>query len=101
MTLSVAKTKSTKWSITAINVDGFEAFRSVIGRIGYGIKKKHPNIPAINSNDGSNRLTIQEQDLIHNVDLDEDNILYRATMLDHDIVSSSNSRPNSNFIRLT
>jgi hypothetical protein len=77
MTLSVDKVKCTRWAISAKNVDGFQAMRSIIGRVGFGVKKKHPNLSAIQRNDGSNRLTIQEHDLIHIVDLDETQILYR------------------------
>jgi hypothetical protein len=103
MTLSVAKSKATKWTITAKNVDGFEAIRSVIGRIGYGVKKKHPNLSSLSANDGSNRLTVQEQDTIHIVDLHDNAVLYRDQSEDDDIIYTGDNplRPANNFIRLT
>ena len=100
MTLSVGRQISTKWTITARNIEGFESLRSVIGRIGYGVKKKHPNLSAINATDGSNRMSVQEQDLIHIVDLNEHNILYANATEDSDIGSSAR-RPTSNCIRMT
>jgi hypothetical protein len=69
MTLSAAKVKAAKWTITAHNVEGLQSLRAIIGPIGYETKKKHPNLSAINAVDGSNCLTVQEQDLICVVDL--------------------------------
>jgi hypothetical protein len=101
LTLSVDKVNCTRYVITAKNVDGFDVVRSIIGRVGCGVKKKHPNLGAINKNDGSNRLTIQEHDLIHIVDLDESEVLYRDESVEDLVHVHTPTRPQSNFIRIS
>jgi hypothetical protein len=103
MTLSVAKSKATKWTITTKNVDGFVAICSVIGRIGYGIKKKHPNLSLLTANNGSNRLTVQEQDTIHIIDLHDNAALYRDQTEDDDVIYTGDNplRLENNYLRLT
>lgn len=64
-------------------------------------QKKHPNLGAINKNDGSNRLTIQEHDLIHIVDLDESEVLYRDESVEDLVHVHAPTRPQSNFIRIS
>jgi hypothetical protein len=100
LTLSVDKVKCTRWAVTARTVEGFEALREVIGRVGYGLKKRHPNLSAINSNDGRNRLTVQEHDLIHVVHLDEHEVLYNDNSMSELTHVNTPTRPPTNFIRL-
>lgn len=103
MTLSISKVKAAKWTITAKSVEGFESLRAVIGRIGYGVKKRHPNLAALTATDGSNRLTVQEQDIINVIDLNEDTILYRDVPSDDEIIHVGQfpTRQHNNFIRLS
>jgi hypothetical protein len=105
MTPSAAKVKAAKWTITAHNVEGLQSLglRAIIGPIGYGIKKKHPNPSAIDTVDGSNRLTVQEQDLIRVVDLNDDNILYCDCPSDDERINVGQFplRQPNNFIRLS
>ena len=103
LTLSIAKVKSTKWTITANSIEGFDSLRRVVGRIGFGVKKRHPTLAALTANDGSNRLTVQEQDLIHIVDLNDNNILYRGGMSDDEAIHVGQfpERQHDNFIRLS
>jgi hypothetical protein len=73
----------------------------VVGRVGYGVKKKHPNLSAINANDGSNRLTVQEQDLIHLVHVDEEEVLLQDNSFEGVTHICNPTRPVSNFVRLS
>jgi hypothetical protein len=100
LTLSVNKIKCTRYAVTARNVEGFDALRTVIGRVGYGVKKKHPNMSAIEANNGSNRLTVQEHDLIHVVHVNEDEVLYRDSSFEDVTHVCNPTRPALNFIRL-
>jgi hypothetical protein len=101
--LSIAKVKSTKWTITANSTEGFDSLQRVIGRIGIGVKKWHPTLAAFSDHDGSNRLTVQEQDLIHLVDLNDNNILYREGTSDDEAIHVGQypARQHDNFIRLS
>jgi hypothetical protein len=102
LTLSVNKINCTRYAITARNVAGFDALSAVIGRVGFGIKKKHPNLSAIEANDGSNRLTVQQHDLVHVVHIDETEVLYRDPSFFENVTHVCNpTRPASNFIRMT
>jgi hypothetical protein len=97
LTLSIAKVKSTKWTITANSTKGFDSLRRVIGRIGIGVKKRHPTLAALSANDGS------KQDLIHLVDLNDNNILYREGTSDDEAIHVGHypARQHGNFIRLS
>lgn len=101
LTLLVDKAICTRYAITARNVSGFDALRAVVGRVGYGVKKKHPNLSAINANDGSNRLTVQEQDLIHLVHVDEEEVLLQDNSFEGVTHVCNPTRPVSNFVRLS
>jgi hypothetical protein len=95
--------KSTKWTVTANTIEGFESLRRVIGRIGYGVQKWHPNSAASTATDGSNCCTVQEHDLIHVVDLNDNNILYRDGMSDDEAINVGQypQSQQNNFIRLS
>jgi hypothetical protein len=58
---------------------------------------------SLTANDGSNRLTVQEHDTIHIVDLHDNAVLYRDQTEDDDIIYTGNNplRPENNYIRLT
>jgi hypothetical protein len=105
LTLSIAKVKSTKWTVTANTIKGFESLRRVIGRIGYGVQKWHPNLAASTATDGSNCCTVQvqEQDLIHVVDLNDNNILYCDGMSDDEAINVGQypQSQHNRFIRLS
>jgi hypothetical protein len=100
LTLSVDKAICTRYAITARNVSGFDALRAMVGRVGYGVKKKHPNLSAIDANDGSNRLTVQEQDLIHLVHVDKEEVLLQDNSFFEGVTHVCNpTQPVFNFVR--
>ena len=100
LTLSVARTTTKKFTVVAKDVAGFEVLRSLITRIGLGVKKRHPKLSTIEARDGSNIRTVQEQDTIHVVDIDSNQVLYRDADSDgYD--SDTTQSPPTNWIRLT
>ena len=100
MTLSIGKADTVKWIVRAEDIDGFKAMRTVMSNVGYGVKKRHPTLSALYATDGSNCLTVQEQDTIHLVDIDAQSVLYRVGC-DDDSFSSEPIHSSSNFVRLS
>ena len=100
LSLSVARSTTKKFTVVAKDIAGFEALRSLITRIGLGVKKRHPKLSTIEARDGSNILTVQEQDTIHVVDIDSNEVLYRDVDSDGDDYETTPSTP-TNWIRLT
>lgn len=100
LTLSVAQTITTKYTLFASNIIGFDAMRCFISRVGLGVKKRHPKLSTINSHDGSNKLTVQEQDTIHIVDVDANSVLYRNSDEYGSDSDASTDQP-TNWIRLS
>ena len=78
LTLSVCKSNTTKYTVLASNITGFEALCCFITRVGLGVKKRNPKLTTVNTNtgNGSDTLTVQEQDTIHLVDVESCRVCY-------------------------
>ena len=78
LTLSVCKSNTTKYTVLASNITGFNFLCCFIARVGLGVKKRHPKLTTINTNNGngSNTLTLQEQDTIQLVDVESCRVCY-------------------------
>eukprot|EP00956_Cyclotella_meneghiniana_P009161 scaffold12557_cov75-Cyclotella_meneghiniana.AAC.5 len=84
LTMSVGRSTTKKFTVVAKDIAGFEVLQSLITRIGLGVRKRHPKLSTIEARDGSNILTVQEQDTIHVVDIDSNQVLYRDVDSDGD-----------------
>jgi hypothetical protein len=99
LTLSVSNAKANVWFITASCYEGFESLRSVIGNVGYGVKKSHPASSIFASAFFRNQtLTLQDHDIIRTVDVKDDMILTKNNL--EELEENHSYWNDENYIRL-
>jgi hypothetical protein len=99
LTLSLSHAKGNLWVITATCCEGFKSLRSVIGNVGYGVQKSHPASNNYASAYFTNQtLTLQDEDIIRTVDVNDDMILSKSNL--EQLEENHSYWNDENYIRL-